>query len=135
MSKRKHRTPTPKWLAEIDIKFERVEKSATSRKPINQISQINKTTEIPSKIKTVSIEAKCSCEGENSNCFKCSGTGFYKSRRVTNIEECQDRIQEKRTYQSDSIQELKFSNDQRGGIYGIRENGRYPSNPLHEEDI
>ncbi|WP_314323532.1 hypothetical protein [Comamonas aquatica] len=132
---KKHRTPMPKWLAEIDIKFERPKKSATSKKSKNKKPQTNQAAKSSPKIKTVSIEAKCSCEGENENCFRCNGTGFYKSRMVTNIEECQDRIQEKRNHQKNSTQESQFSNDQRGGIYGIREHGRYSSNPLYEEDL
>ena len=132
---KKHRTPMPKWLAEIDIKFERPKKSATSKKSKNKKPQTNQAAKSSPKIKTVSIVAKCSCEGENENCFRCNGTGFYKSRMVTNIEECQDRIQEKRPHQKNSTQESQFSNDQRGGIYGIREHGRYSSNPLYEEDL
>ena len=125
----------PKWLAETDIKFERPKKSATPKKSKNQKSQANQIVKSSSKIKTISIEAKCRCEGENENCFRCNGTGFYNSQIVTNIEECQDIIQEKRTYQTNSTQESQFSNDQRGGIYGIRERGRYSSNPLYEEDL
>ncbi len=87
------------------------------------------------KIKTTTIEAKCSCEGENENCFRCDGTGFYKSNIITNLEECRDRVQEKVIQKIDSIQESNFSNDQRGGIYGIRERGRFSSNPLYDEDI
>lgn len=132
---KKHRTPMPIWLTEKKIKFERPKKSATPKKSKNQKFQTNQTAKASPKIKTVSIEAKCSCEGENENCFRCNGTGFYKSRIVTNIDECQDRIQEKRTHKTNSIQDSQFSNDQRGGIYGIREHGRYSSNPLYEEDV
>lgn len=132
---KKHRTPMPKWLEKITIKFEKPKKPETPKKIKNQKSQTNQIVKASPKIKTVSIKAKCSCAGENENCFRCNGTGFYKSKIVTNIEECQDRIQEKRTQKINSIQESEFSNDQRGGIYGIREHGRYSSNPLYEEDI
>ena len=67
---KKHRTPMPKWLAEIDIKFERPKKSATSKKSKNKKPQTNQAAKSSPKIKTVSIEAKCSCEGENENCFR-----------------------------------------------------------------
>ena len=70
----------------------------------------------------------------NENCFKCNGTGFYKSKIITNINECQERIQEKVSQKTNPVQESQFSNDQRGGIYGIRESGRFSSNPLYEED-
>lgn len=71
------------------------------------------------KIKTASVQANCSCKGENERCFKCSGTGFYERRIVTNVEQCKDRIQEKQSRNMNSTQESTFSNDQRGGIYGI----------------
>ena len=129
---KKHKTPIPKFATEKDIKFERNKSTIKTKESKNQTNQTVKSSP---RIKTVSIEAKCSCEGENENCFRCNGTGFYKSRIVTNIEECQDRIQEKRTHQTNSTQESQFSNDQRGGIYGIREHGRYSSNPLYEEDL
>lgn len=133
----------PKWIAEKDIIFEKPKKSETPKKSKKQTYQtnraakdvLNNSAKSSSKIKTISIEAKCSCEGENENCFRCNGTGFYKSQIVTNIEECQDKIQKKRTQQTNSTQESQFSNDQRGGIYGIREHGRYSSNPLYEEDL
>lgn len=125
----KNRVPMPKLLAEKEIKSE---KKKNITKFTNQNKQPEKTSP---KIKTISIETKCSCEGENENCFKCNGTGFYKRKMVTNIDECQDRVQEKRIYKTNSTQESQFSNDQRGGIYGIREQGRFSSNPLHEEDF
>ena len=132
---KKHRTPMPKWLAEKDIKFEKSNRSATPKKSRKLKSQQKQAPKTSPRIKTISIEAKCSCDGENENCFRCNGTGFYKSRIVTNIEECRDRIQEKTKNNTNSTQESQFSNDQRGGIYGIREHGRYSSNPLYEEDI
>jgi len=125
----------PKWLAEKDIKFEKPKKSAAPKKTKHLKSQSRQTLKASPRIKTASIEAKCSCDGENENCFRCNGTGFYKRLIVTNIEECQERIQEKTIHNTNSIQESQFSNDQRGGIYGVREYGRYSSNPLYEEDF
>lgn len=129
---RKHKTPIPNWAAEKNIKFEKI-------KPILKTNEARKNNNQPRKksptIKTFSAQLNCSCKGENENCFKCNGTGLYESLIVTNIEECKDRIHEKQIQKTNSIQESQFSNDPRGGIYGIRENGRYSSNPLHEEDI
>ncbi len=131
---KKHKTPVPKLATEKNIKFERNKSTIKAKETKNQKPKQSTIKNSP-KIKIVSVEANCSCEGANENCFKCNGTGFYESRIVTNIEECQDRIQEKRTQKTNLIQESQFSNDQRGGIYGIREHGRYSSNPLYEEDI
>lgn len=135
MSVKKHRVPMPKWVAEKTIKYERKNKSTTSKKFGKQANQPNKETTNTSRIQITTIEAKCSCEGENENCFRCDGTGFYKSKLITNLEECRDRVQEKVIQKIDSTQESNFSNDQRGGIYGIRERGRFSSNPLYDEDI
>ena len=129
---KKHKPPMPKWVAEKDIKFEKNKNITKTKESKNQNNQPEKTSP---KIKTILIEAKCSCEGANENCCRCNGTGFYNSQIVTNIAECQERLQEKRTHKTNSIQESQFSNDQRGGIYGIREHGRFSSNPLHEEDL
>lgn len=126
------KSPTPKKIKEIIIYYEKNKSITKLNQNQNQNDQFEKKSP---KIKTISVEAPCSCKGENENCFKCTGTGFYKSKIITNIEDCQDRIQEKRNYQSTSIQESQFSNDPRGNNYGIRENGRYSSNPLYEEDI
>jgi hypothetical protein len=135
MSAKKHRVPMPKWMAETTIKYERKNQSTTSKKSGKQTNQSKKKTTNTPRIKTTSIEAKCSCEGENENCFRCNGTGFYKSKIITNLEECRARVQEKLIRKIDFTQESNFSNDQRGGLYGIRENGRFSSNPLYDEDI
>ena len=125
----------PKWVAETTIKYERKKQPTEYKKFSKQTNQSKREiTNIP-KIKTTTIEAKCSCEGENENCFRCDGTGLYKSNIIINLEECRDRVQEKVIQKIDSIQESNFSNDQRGGIYGIRERGRFSSNPLYDEDI
>lgn len=132
LKSKKQRLPIPKQIAQKIIGFE---KNRTIGKPTQIENQNNQREKTSPKIKTISIDAQCSCKGENENCFKCNGTGFYKRKIITNIEECQDRVQEKTIYKSNSIQESQFSNDSRGDIYGIRESGRYSSNPLHEEDI
>lgn len=127
-----HTTPVPIWIAEKNIKS----KKNTEFTQTNGIKTLaNHPKKVSPTIKTSSIESKCSCGGENENCFKCNGTGIYTKKIVSNIEECHHIIQEKQTRAINSNQESKFSNDQRGGIYGIRERGRFSSNPLYEEDI
>ena len=135
MSAKKHRVPMPKWVAETTIKYERKKQPTEYKKFSKQTNQSKREIKNIPKIKITTIEAKCSCEGENENCFRCDGTGFYKSNIITNLEECRDRMQEKAIQKIDSIQESNFSNDQRGGIYGIRERGRFSSNPSYDEDI
>lgn len=127
-----HRTPVPTWIAKKDIKFKKNNEIIKTNKIKTQANHPIKSSPT---IKTSSIESKCSCGGENENCFKCNGTGIYTKKIVSNIEECHHAIQEKQARAINSNEESKFSNDQRGGIYGIRERGRFSSNPLHEEDI
>ena len=124
MPSKKRKVPIPKWILDPP-------KKQKKKKPHKTSIQTPKTSPT---IKTESIDGKCPCAGEIENCFICNGTGFYKKTIITNIEECKDRIQERKPIHVNSIQESNFSNDQRGGIYGIREQGRFSSNPLYEED-
>ena len=79
--------------------------------------------------------AACSCYGENSNCFKCDGTGYYR-REVVEKMRSKPLISAPRLCGESSClfdSENQFSNDARGGDYGIRESGRFSSNPLHDD--
>lgn len=138
MSKRgrkKSTPPMPKWVAEKDIKFER-RRTRRDGRIKNQIEVYNPSIiqASDSKIDVIFVEKKCSCQGENENCFKCHGTGFTKARVLLNPDECKDVIQQRVVYGGKSKLENSFSNDARGGIYGIRERGRFISNPDFEED-
>jgi hypothetical protein len=77
-------------------------------------------------------KASCSCGGENENCFKCDGTGFYTKQVVEHSEDLRPPLSKLRNTGS-VLAESSFSNDARGGEYGIRERGRYGSNPLHDD--
>lgn len=72
------------------------------------------------------VAAKCSCQGENETCFKCGGTGFYEKKMINAVTNITPEG-------SISRPEVTFSNDYRGGIYGIRENGRFESSPLEDD--
>lgn len=80
-------------------------------------------------------QALCSCNGDNERCMRCDGTGFYAKKIV----ETPDREQNSPIIRSvvrrkfGSNLESNFSNDLRGGDYGIRENGRFNSNPLYDD--
>ena len=76
--------------------------------------------------KSTTVAAKCSCHGENSSCFKCGGTGFYEKRIAPGVV---DLLRKAPAWHS----EVSFSNDSRGGAYGIRENGRFESSPLEDD--
>ena len=71
------------------------------------------------------VAAKCSCNGENSNCFKCNGSGYYE-RKLAPGAQAFEQVPQTQT-------EVRFSNDPRGGIFGIRENGRFASLPLADD--
>ena len=79
-------------------------------------------------------KAACSCRGDNENCYKCDGTGFYIKKVVQEASEV-DSVSPRRKFGSlnKSVAESSFSNDLRGGDYGIRESGRYGSNPLYDD--
>lgn len=79
--------------------------------------------------------ARCSCQGENENCFKCDGTGYYRREVVEQYRHMDENKLRGQSYfnQRNSNGEYRFSNDQRGGEYGIREVGRFSSNPLHDD--
>ncbi len=72
------------------------------------------------------VPTKCSCRGENQNCFRCDGTGFYERAIVSYTSP--NNLQN-----SSTRQEVTFSIDSRGGKYSIRENGRFESSPLEDD--
>lgn len=79
--------------------------------------------------------AACSCGGENANCFKCDGTGYYRREIVETIDF--DPTGKIAKFRSEIVSrpkpEAHFSNDTRGGEYGLRERGRFASSPLHDD--
>ena len=79
-------------------------------------------------------KAVCSCDGENENCFKCDGTGFYTKQIVQETSILPPvPLNSGLRSKNQSPSESSFSNDARGGDYGIRERGRYGSNPLYDD--
>lgn len=65
----------------------------------------------------------CTCGGENSSCFKCDGTGYYRVELILN----KKGKSSQRNHSNSS--EVSFVNDSRGGPHAIRENGRFASAP------
>ena len=72
------------------------------------------------------VSARCSCNGENVNCYKCDGTGYYEKKIAAGA------VGVKRNANAPPV-EVTYSNDARGGAYGIRENGRFSSLPLADD--
>lgn len=81
-------------------------------------------------------QASCSCNGDNEKCMRCDGTGYYAKKIIENSNEESSRLKTENfiKYNIKSRQESRFSNDLRGGDYGIREDGRFNSNPLYDDD-
>ena len=75
-------------------------------------------------------QSECSCYGSNERCIRCDGTGFYLKKIV---EELVDLLPKKIERKNKKFSEVNFSNDQRGDSFGIREIGRFSSNPLHDD--
>lgn len=79
-------------------------------------------------------KAVCSCGGENENCYRCDGTGFYVKKVMQDTSKLPPVSPNSRLRtRNQAPAESTFSNDARGGEYGIREQGRYGSSPLHDD--
>lgn len=79
-------------------------------------------------------QATCPCNGSNERCMRCDGTGLYV-RKIMG-DPSLNKLHNKRIFKPDIskiTQESNFSNDYRGGDFGIREIGRFNSNPLHDD--
>jgi len=85
------------------------------------------------KIAITYEQASCSCGGENEKCFRCDGTGFYTKQVVPTSANSPSSTRSNLRLKNQLPSESSFSNDARGGDYGIRERGRYGSNPLYDE--
>ncbi|MDO9225286.1 MAG: hypothetical protein Q8M09_18145 [Pseudomonadota bacterium] len=81
------------------------------------------------------VATSCSCGGENPNCYKCDGTGYYVVERpgCEVVAHCEGKKKKRKSKKRVASTEASFSNDARGGDYAIRENGRFLSNPLHDD--
>lgn len=78
-------------------------------------------------------QASCSCGGENEKCFRCDGTGYYTKKVVPTSANSSSSLHSNLRLKNQASAESSFSNDARGGDYGIRERGRYGSNPLYDD--
>lgn len=72
------------------------------------------------------ISVDCSCMGNNATCFRCDGRGYYEKEAPVQTTS-QTVLPE---ISARSI--VRHENDSRGGSYGVRENGRFLSNPDHD---
>ncbi|BDB70248.1 hypothetical protein Cthiooxydans_26600 [Comamonas thiooxydans] len=73
-------------------------------------------------------QAVCSCGGNNEKCAKCFGSGFYTKEVIDDFLDGSAL-----SVRGSPNQESTFSNDYRGGFFGVRELGRFSSNPLHDD--
>lgn len=78
-------------------------------------------------------QASCSCGGENEKCFRCDGTGYYTKQVVPPSANSPSSAHSNLRIKNQPPTESSFSNDSRGGDYGIRERGKYGSNPLYDD--
>ena len=123
--------PMPKWIREMDLNYKVKPSVSKSRKKSTSPNPPKKKS--LQKVKTASEVRQCSCAGDNDRCFKCDGTGFYRAKVVINLEQCQEKIQQRKDFGKATTPEVQFSNDMRGSAYGVRELGRFSSLPLREE--
>lgn len=72
----------------------------------------------------------CTCGGNNENCFKCGGTGYYiREAVVDGANRGPAPTVATREYRSLA----GFASDDRAGPYNIREKGRFDSRPLCDD--
>jgi hypothetical protein len=78
---------------------------------------------------------QCTCLGMNQDCFKCDGTGYCEVELLSSVQGVSTGTATRLTGARSLVDaETHFSNDSRGGEpYGIRERGRFGSNPLHDD--
>ena len=82
----------------------------------------------------ITVRAPCSCNGENENCFKCYGTGFYDKELTEEGEKSlvtSTKIAKQRKQRTTAL--ATFASDSRGGDYAVREAGKFSSLPLHDD--
>lgn len=77
-----------------------------------------------------SVDVPCSCGGENERCFRCYGKGYYEVSK-----EKAARMAKPATSSPTSVRHgpIGFASDARGASYGLREQGRFASAPLHDD--
>lgn len=82
----------------------------------------------PSPSDTVAMSnISCSCNGENSNCFRCDGRGYYERSASTGLAAASPA---RPAPLRKAI--VRYEHDARGDAYAIRENGRFLSNAMHD---
>lgn len=91
--------------------------------------QAKKTRRYSPRKKLTIVRAPCSCGGENENCFKCYGTGFYDKELTENAAKSLVASSNK-----EKAADLgTFASDSRGGDYSVREAGKFSSLPLYDD--
>lgn len=78
------------------------------------------------------VRAPCTCRGENENCFKCFGTGFYEKKLIANPPSSLG-LSMRNSPSRKSPRLGSFASDFRGDSHSIRESGRFCSSPLHDD--
>ena len=68
----------------------------------------------------------CSCGGENERCYRCDGRGYYE---ISPQRAARNAAPLGANAATSGGSSAGFSSDPRGGAYGIRELGRFPSAP------
>jgi hypothetical protein len=117
----------------IAIKMTKTRRTSADRQPDSlkfdkrhETIRRGKVGNQPVRYATVS----CTCGGENANCFKCDGTGNYTGTFLVNpVKDTSAQA----SLRSKTRPEVSLANDSRGGVYSIREYGRFQSNPIEDD--
>ncbi len=72
----------------------------------------------------------CPCGGDNERCYRCDGRGYYE---VSAAKAARLTVTVPRSAKSKKEQPATFASDSRGSAYGLREQGRFASAPIHDD--
>lgn len=78
------------------------------------------------------VAAECSCRGTREDCARCDGRGVYPRHEL--VDGTATVHPNRKRPGREATRPSGFSNDSRGGVFGIREDGRFLSVPHYEGD-
>lgn len=82
---------------------------------------------------TMTTRVPCTCGGENENCYRCYGSGFFE-KQVNADDPTQSSSYNRVTPQYGTTSTVaNFASDSRGIPYTIRERGRFDSSPVEDD--
>ncbi len=97
-------------------------------------NSIRKPSETARKSPIDAAIISCTCGGENERCFRCFGKGYYEvsPQQAARMEPQRDTKPGTKRH-GPASGPASFASDDRGGSRGLREQGRFASEPAHDD--